>query len=571
MRRLISLLPLLAAISPVAAQSFREKVSVELVRVELLATDSGGKPLANLRESEIRILVDGRVVPVEGFEAPSVLPDLPVAIPRPEPAEPLASKAVVSAPAAPPAAHHPYSLAILVDETSSEQSNRQAVLREVFEFLQTPLPPDVEVLLMRFDGKLRVECSWTSDLASLRRAADAITRHRVASKLGAPGELISDIPEQGTFALQFDAMEAVGRVRTSLAGLFDALREFPEKPGRKALFFVTDGAPFLAPSEVARDLIMSSPTMSVTGAVHRAGNEVDYDRDLLVDSLAWNRTRSESLLTDIARLALVSGIEIHPVRSAPHDLDARVRTDRGFHDRATAQMGRPIDRRSLRSAETPPRNDIAAAQGMEAAAEATGGEAVLSRRFFQDGLRREVSERDAAYVLSFRDPSPGDHRFHKIEIKVERPGARLRYRRGYRVLDTRESLIERAVNRLHLPADQNPLGVRLQFESLGIEKGLAVARITVAYPAPPEAGGVARNAAGGENVMVLGVCAVRDGALSEPIDFSGKLERTSLPDATWLVRSGTIRVRRGAYRWSFAVRDETTGITSYLTFDRALP
>jgi hypothetical protein len=42
-------------------------------------------------------------------------------------------------------------------------------------------------------------------------------------------------------------------------------------------------------------------------------------------------------------------------------------------------------------------------------------------------------------------------------------------------------------------------------------------------------------------------------------------------DATWLVRSGGIRVRRGSYRWSFAIRDEQTGITSYLTFDRALP
>jgi hypothetical protein len=290
-----------------------------------------------------------------------------------------------------------------------------------------------------------------------------------------------------------------------------------------------------------------------------------------MDSLAWNRTKSQSLLTDIARLALVRGIEIHPVRSAPHDLDARVRTDRAFHERATVQMGRPTNPRSQRSAETPPRGDIAAGQGMEAAAEATGGEAVLSRRMFQDGLRREVSERDAAYVLTFRDPFRGDHRFHRIEISLEKPGVRLRYRRGYRILDAREALIEGIVNRLHLPADQNPLGARLQFDSLGEEKGLAVARITVAYPSPPEAGGLVARVAGGENVTVLGVCAVRDGALSDPIDFSGIPERTSLPNSTWLVRSGSIRLKRGAYRWSFAIRDEETGITSYLTFDRALP
>src|SRR6185295_4548209 len=209
------------------------------------------------------------------------------------------------------------------------------------------------------------------------------------------------------------------------------------------------------------------------------------------------------------------------------------RADRGFNTRATVNGGRPLSPRSIRGPDTPPLTDIAAGQGMEATAETTGGEAVLSRRMFQEGLSREVSGRDAAYVLSFRDPFAGDHRFHRIAIAVDRKGAQLRYRRGYRVLDVRESLIEAAANRLHVPADRNPLAVRLQLDSLGEEKGLAMAQITIAYPSPPEAGG---SVTGAGNVSVIGLCAVRDGALSEPIDLSGKADRTSLSDATWLVR-----------------------------------
>ena len=76
---------------------------------------------------------------------------------------------------------------------------------------------------------------------------------------------------------------------------------------------------------------------------------------------------------------------------------------------------------------------------------------------------------------------------------------------------------------------------------------------------------------GAGKTTVIGLCAVRDGALSQPIDLSGNAERTSLADSTWFVRSGQVRVKRGAYRWSFAIRDEQTGITSYLTFDRKLP
>ncbi len=552
-----------------AAQTFRERVDVELVRVELLAMDGRGRFVADLRPSEIRVTVDGRPVSVESFEAPSLLPDLPTAPPRPAPT--LETAAAATVPASAPVARRFYSLAILVDETSSEQSNRQAALRELFQFLEKDLPPDVEVLLMRFDGALRVECPWTADVERLRRTAAAISRRRVVSTLGTPARL-SDNPETGSSRLDFDTMEAVGRVRTSLAGLFDALRQFPEKPGRKALFFVTDGAPFLTPPEIARDLIQSSAS-SVSSAdgpsgQHRAALEVERDRDLLVDSLAWDRTHTASLLTDIARLALVRGIEIHPVRAAAHDFGDRVRTDRGFNSRATAQGGGPLDRRSIRNADTPPLTDIAAAQGMEASAETTGGEAVLSRRMFQDELRREVSSRDAAYVLSFRDPFTGDHHFHRIEISLERKGMDLRYRRGYRILDTRESLIEGAVNRLHVPADRNPLGVRLQLDSAGEENGLPLARITVAYPAPPEAGGSVSSAG---DVSIIGICAVRDGALSQPIDLSGKADRASLTDSTWLVRSGKVRLKPGAYRWSFAIRDEQTGITSYLTFDRTLP
>jgi VWFA-related protein len=552
-----------------AAQGFRERVDVELVRVELLARDARGRFFTDLRPSEIRITVDGKPVAIESFEAPVLLPEIPSAPPRREPPPPAVSAAAAPAPA--PPAPHSYSMAILVDETSSEQSNRQAALRELFDFLQKDLPPGVEVLLMRFDGALRVECPWTSDVERLRRTAAAISRHRVAAVLGTPGRM-SDSPDKGVSRIDFDAIEAVGRSRNSLAGLFDALRQFPDKPGRKALFFVTDGAPFMTPYEIARDLLQSS-TSSVgpedgPDAQRRAELEADRDSDLLHDSLAWDRKHSGSLLTDVARLALLRGVEIHPVRSAAHDFDNRVRADRGFNSRATVGGGRPLSARSIRSPDTPPLTDIAAGQGMEATAATTGGEAILSRRMFQDGLAREVSGRDAAYALTFRDPFPGDHRFHAIAIALERKGADLRYRRGYRILDGRESLIEAAANRLHVPADRNPLGVRLQLDSLGEEKGLALAQITVAYPAPPEAGGSV-TAAG--NVSVIGLCAVRDGALSQPIDLSGKAERTSLTDATWLARSGQVRVKRGAYRWSFAIRDEQTGITSYLTFDRRLP
>jgi hypothetical protein len=391
---------------------------------------------------------------------------------------------------------------------------------------------------------------------------EAVSRHRAASLLGPPGKLGLG---PRSFTPSLDSSEASVHARTSLQAVFDAVRVFPEKPGRKGLYVVTDGAPFLTPSEMARELVSTSTTnvsrdpMSVD-TVRRLALEADTDRDLLLDSLAWT-PKHVSMLAEIARLALLRGVEVHPVRSAPRDPWGDMGADMGAADRFPAARGGETQLAA------PLTTDIAAGQAMEEVATATGGDAVLSRRMFEDGLRREMASRGALYALSFRDPFPGDHRFHRIEIGVE-GGGDLRYRRGYRILDVRESLIESAVNRLRVPADENPLGVRLNFESRGTKNGVAEAEITIAFPAPPEAGGKPSSSG---SVRILGFCKAGGGPLSQPIDFSGAVERVTYGDSLWFTRRGRMRLKPGDYSWSFAVRDEQTGLTSFLAFRRKLP
>jgi hypothetical protein len=218
--------------------------------------------------------------------------------------------------------------------------------------------------------------------------------------------------------------------------------------------------------------------------------------------------------------------------------------------------------------------DIAAGQGMQQMAQTTGGEAVLSRRFVDDGLRREVDLRHAAYVLTFRDPFAGDHHYHLVEVVLAEPGSKgveLRYRRGYRVLEAREALTEGSVDRLFIPADSNPLGVRLQVDSLGVEKGKAIAEVTIAYPAPPSAPGGNETSGASNTVQAIGFCAVRSGMLSPPIDVGGPAASSRIGYVVWRVRSGRMELKPGAYRCSFGIRDDATGQTSYLAFERTLP
>src|ERR1700693_5749962 len=150
------------------AQTSRERVDVDLVRVEVLALDGKGRPVQNLTAGDFTLRVDGRPIKVESFEearaAGSPMPPLPGGA-RPSPA--LSETAPETAPPAAAVTAGRYFLAVLVDETFSEQSNRLATLREVFPCLEPSLPQGVEALLMRFDGTLHIECPWTSDTERL--------------------------------------------------------------------------------------------------------------------------------------------------------------------------------------------------------------------------------------------------------------------------------------------------------------------------------------------------------------------------------------------------------------------
>jgi VWFA-related protein len=353
-----------------AAQSFRESVRVEIVRIDLLALDSSGRPRPDLLRADVQVRVDGKAVPIEGFEAPVFAASKEPGPPPPEPPT-VPSPAASPAPAA--AAPTPYSMAFLVDETSTDAPNRPAVYREIATFLESPLPEETRVLLARFNGELRVECPWTSDRERLRGVLAAMSRRPSVARLGTPGRTSGDAVA-GAGGVQFEVFEAVARARKSMDAVFDALRIFPDLPGRKALYVVSDGAPFLTSYEIAQDVIRGSESNVDPldpDAARKAGLEADRDTNLLLDSLAWDRTKTKSLTTDVARLALLRGVEIHPLRAAAHDLDGRIRSDRAFHERADVGMGRSLTRRSQRGGEAPPMTDIAAGQGMEEIARST--------------------------------------------------------------------------------------------------------------------------------------------------------------------------------------------------------
>lgn len=71
-------------------------------------------------------------------------------------------------------------------------------------------------------------------------------------------------------------------------------------------------------------------------------------------------------------------------------------------------------------------------QNLRMLAEETGGFAAVNRNDFKDVFDRIVKENSAYYLIGYYPPSAKrDGKFHKVSVKVKRPGLTVRYRKGY--------------------------------------------------------------------------------------------------------------------------------------------
>jgi hypothetical protein len=68
--------------------------------------------------------------------------------------------------------------------------------------------------------------------------------------------------------------------------------------------------------------------------------------------------------------------------------------------------------------------------GLQALSSATGGVSVINTLEFSDGLNR-ILNRSNYYLIGYRPSEAFDGKFHKLEIKVDRPGAKIYTRAGY--------------------------------------------------------------------------------------------------------------------------------------------
>jgi len=110
-------------------------------------------------------------------------------------------------------------------------------------------------------------------------------------------------------------------------------------------------------------------------------------------------------------------------------------------------------------------------EGLQVLAQSTGGVSAINTNNFKDAMDR-ILARSSYYMLAYTPTEAFDNKFHKLEIKVTRPGAHVYARQGYvataeppRTNETREAAIVRAAMSPLAKRDVD-LAARLQYRFL---------------------------------------------------------------------------------------------------------
>ncbi len=418
---------LLVAAAAVRAQEPVIRISVTLVQVDAVVIDGRGRPVTDLRAEDFELLQDGRPQKITSFSY------VPVAAPavaiQPKPA-------ILDAPPGPPPVLRPEqvrrTIAIVIDDLGLSFESIGFARDALKKFINERVQPGDLVAIVRSGSGMGSLQGFTTDRRLLQSAVERVQwnpmgRGEVSPfrplgpAEGAGEEAETEEPEE---ADQIDELRREIFSVGTLGALDWVIRGLRDLPGRKSVVLVSDGL--------------------------RIHDQQGYSDRVL---------SSMERLVDLANRASV----------VVYTLDARGLPTLGMTaaDRAPGFRGDRLSEQ-LRGR----RNEYFDSQdGLQYLAEQTGGLFFRDSNDLAGSLGRVLEDQQGYYLLGY---SPSEATFnrawHKIEVKVKRPGLRVRSRNGfYGVVDEQARSVPRTRNEQLLAALDSPFasgGVRLRLTSL---------------------------------------------------------------------------------------------------------
>lgn len=390
----VKALAVLAAASILAAQqpppTFRSEIKT--VHVDVSVLDRGRRPVRGLNAGDFTILEDGRPQEIAVFQA--------VEIPEVRSTSAAWTREVASDVVSNDAPPERRLFLIVMDDMTLQENGRakENAKRIASRVVDQLGPADVAAVVFTRDNRHAQD--YTADRARLRAAVDHVTAG--FRDMGAFDPMTGRVlPGQDDYFYE-----------NSVRVLQDAVKYLSLMPDRrKVMVYVGQGLPF------DPDLLAPAPVGMPAG-----GGASPIQRQLVMTAI---RNALTNAFRDAGRANVnVYTLDVCGLRVPAPQVGSRVPP--------TCEPGLEIDY-------------------LKTVANATGGRAITDTDDFEPGVRSVFAENASYYLLGFRPAAAQvDGKYHRIEVRVNRPDVHVRTRSGYQE-DTPKDARQRAA------ADAAPL------------------------------------------------------------------------------------------------------------------
>jgi VWFA-related protein len=394
------------------------KVTTRLVTLDVVATDSSGNPVRDLKPGDLQIFEEHKsqqkIEHFEYFEKMKVAGPPGNSAGARERPNLLSNQLSLDLLKIPPTV-------LLVDSLNTQTTGQQLGHAHMLQLLKT-LPPDTPIAVFLLGSSLRILQGFTSDGRLLRAALDQATVPTTTmmdprDDRNSPSNFI--LENNGGSAMGIGVAPALGelqdyekeeyamnfelRAKETLGALAQIGQYLSGIPGRKNLIWVSESFPI----SIAPDPDTGNNTFA---GLREFADQVKTVANYLTDA-------------QVAVYPMdVLGLQSNQAFSASQNVSL-----------PQSMMTGPKLAARLNHEDTERLQDQAT---MDELAQDTGGKACKNRNDLAECVMTALKDSSSYYELSFYPQNVNwDGRFHKIVVKTLRPGVKLTYRRGYYALD----------------------------------------------------------------------------------------------------------------------------------------
>jgi VWFA-related protein len=437
----------LAGLPPAAQQEYRLRVTVNLVQVDAVVTDSHGKPVSDLKSDDFQVLLDGKPQTIAVFnfiEAGGPAP--PAAAPR-QPAVPRKLEA-----ARPPEPTAPIkreevrrSVVLFVDDLSMSAETVPRVRAGLRKFIERQLQPGDLAAIVRASAGLGALQDFTTDRNLLLAAANHL-RWNPSGRGEAEAYQVQVNPaELAALNTPLGSLESISRVENytvaTASSLWRLMHGMTSLPGRKSVVILSDTLPIRTPDEIGP--WGTREAGSGTGGLILASMRRVVDESVRAGVVLYAiDTRGLNSLTEDPTGGGVWASEcIGGGPGTMPGLGSGGGPGATQLPRGTATQNGLVNNTGASASTAFPCGSAAYREGQWGSmflADETGGFMVTEANVIDAAIERIMSDQSGYYLLGFTPPAEalepgrdGKSVYHHLKVEVRRPGLHVRSHQGF--------------------------------------------------------------------------------------------------------------------------------------------